>query len=531
VKTYQRHLESTLSMGEAVDPLRKPIFRSSAIFPVIHGPGCSSRVLFMGYWLLKRHIPEIQLLCTLRSESGEPLLRRSVIVDSPRARVFHLEALLAGTGRPELAQEFIGSLELEIFSTRDLVYPYPAFVLNYAGDRFVTSVHTTGRVYNDFSDLAENDQYAVPESGFDILPGDDFEPFFSFVNGPNAYESPAIAWTLFGTDGVAGEGTIRPAVVAPYQTVFVRLRDHVDLGLLGGRKGTIKIRHALRGFFPRMIAGNRHRGTGAVSITHSYYDSSAVTDADAYWTRGADIVHDSSIFVPYFGENDEYTDLVFYPIYSPSEFVVGLAFYDQSGDRIATLDEWMRFDGASDRLLTVNLNRVVAEHLPPAEAARVRGVNIVKNWIDRTRIPTRLKFGLNVGLRNRAVDLPTNICFNSELGNAAVLAKPRGFKWSPILNHDHSVVVVANSSTLRDYGRAATVQLAFYREADDESMQRTVVVPPWGQERLDLHADEELQAFVGGGTAWVTIVADNPLIKAWYFDFSELGAVGGDHSF
>ena len=533
MKTYQRHLASTLAAGETVDALRRPVFRSSAIFPVVHAPGCSTRVLFMGYWLLKRHIPEVQLLLTLRSGDGRAVLRRSVLVDTPRARAVYLEPLLAAAGRDAGAPEaFVGSLELEIFSTRDLVYPYPAFVLNYFGPDFVTTVHTTGRVYNDVEDLAENDAYAVPEAGFDVRAGADTEPFFAFVNGPLSHPAPKVGWTLINEAGTAAAGTIVLDDVRPYETVMVRLGEHVDVAAaLGAGRGTLKVAHQMRGFFPRMIAGNRERAGGAVSITHSYYDSSGVRDAGAYWARATDAVHDGAIFVPYFGRGDEYTDLVLYPIYSPSAFALDLTFHDGEGNTLGAARGVAATSPTSDRFLTIPLGAFVSAHVEPADRDRVRGVHLALRAADRSRLPSRVKFGLNVGLRGRARDLPTNVCFNADLGDPAALAKPRAFRWSPVLNHGRSVVVVTNSSTARGYDRAATAQLTFWREADDESLERSVTVAPMGQLRLDLAEDAELRAFFGDAPGWVTAVIDNPLAKSWYFDFADSGVVAGDHSF
>ena len=214
-------------------------------------------------------------------------------------------------------------------------------------------------------------------------------------------------------------------------------------------------------------------------------------------------MHDSSIFVPYFGEGDEYTDLVFYPIYSPSEFVVGLAFHDQSGNRIAAVDEWLRFDGTPDRLLNASLGCAVADHLPPADAARVRGISIVKNWTDRTRIPTRLKFGLNVGLRT--APWTSDHSASTRARNAAVLASPV-LQWSPILIAA-TVVVVTNFLTRREY-------LPPYRavrllpKLDDESLHEPRG-PPCGQERT-ICGRTTSPCISGRRTGWATIVADNP---------------------
>ena len=37
--------------------------------------------------------------------------------------------------------------------------------------------------------------------------------------------------------------------------------------------------------------------------------------------------------------------------------------------------------------------------------------------------------------------------------------------------------------------------------------------------------------FSKGLPIWAVVKSDNPFIKAWYFEFSETGIMGGDHSF
>ena len=59
-------------------------------------------------------------------------------------------------------------LNLEVFSTHDLFYPYPACVLEASSKDCSTFVHTCGRIYNDFEDLNNNSNFKPPESGFDI---------------------------------------------------------------------------------------------------------------------------------------------------------------------------------------------------------------------------------------------------------------------------------------------------------------------------------------------------------------------------
>ncbi len=349
MKNYQKHLESTLSAGETVSLTRRPVFRSSAIFPVLHNQHYSSRVLFMGYWLLKRNIPEVQMLVTLRGQTGNLLLRKSLLITEPRAFALRLNDLLAETVLGAAA-DFTGSLELEIFATRDLVYPYPAFVLNYYGDDFMASVHTTGRIYNDIEDLQENESVIVPECGFDIFSGAAYAPFFAFVNGVYAYESQIIRWTIVDEHDRATHGEFELRDVPAYATYFVNLRDYIDLdAILHGEKGTIKLHHDFRGFFPRFVAGNFEQQRHALSITHTYYDSSAVSDASAYWTNSDERFYDSSVFVPLFREEGEYTHLVFYPVYSPCAFGIDLEFYDEAGRRVGTVRDWRHLETSPEQ--------------------------------------------------------------------------------------------------------------------------------------------------------------------------------------
>lgn len=534
MKSYHKHLESTLAAGETVSLTRRPVFRSSAIFPVLHTPHYSTRVLFMGYWLLKRRIPEVQLLLTLREEEGPVVVRKSLLITEPKAFALRIGELLAGTALATAGTDFRGSLELEIFATRDLVYPYPAFVLNYFGANFMASVHTTGRVYNDIEDLQENEDKLVPECGFDILSDAAYSPFFAFVNGVYHYDNPRIGWTIVDEQSQTHHGEFTLPPVPPYATRFVQLRDYLDVpALLRGGKGTIKLHHPFRGFFPRFVAGNFEQTRNAVSITHTYYDSSAVTDAGAYWGNTDERFHDSAVYAPLFLAEGEYTHLVFYPIYSPSAFDISLDFYDAHGQCVGRLENWRHLNvhDTPDQFFTLRFEEIIAGHFTPEQARELRGVNIIKHWPNREQIPTRLKFGLNIGRRGHDIDLPTNVCFNSQIANAKVLTKPGTFKWSPLLDGEHSVVVILNGAAVKEYATPAHLTLTFYRESDNQVLEREARLPAFGQLRLAPSQDPELRDFMQGQPAWVTVQADNPFVTAWYFDFNASGAVGGDHAF
>ena len=130
MKSYYQHLKSTKEFGEKENLLKKPILRSSAIFPVIQNQYYTSSIHFLGYWLLKRNISKVNLTITLRKSDGNILLKKIVTIDTAKAFAINLDALLLEINSIKDVN-FIGSIETEFHTTEDMVFPYPALVLEY----------------------------------------------------------------------------------------------------------------------------------------------------------------------------------------------------------------------------------------------------------------------------------------------------------------------------------------------------------------------------------------------------------------
>ena len=226
LKSYYTHLLSRSEFGETNDIKRKPILRSSAIFPVLKNPNLTTRILFLGYWLIKRNIPEVHLLITLRTQSGEIILRKSNIISTVQAFSIELDSLLKELNYND--QNFTGSVEFEFQTTRDMVFPYPALVLEYYNNQFGTCVHTIERIYNDFEDLIENEQFSVPESGFDIYCDNDLEPFMAFVNGPLQNNEGRITYQITNQKSEKFSGSFNIGKILPYETRFIKFHDYIE---------------------------------------------------------------------------------------------------------------------------------------------------------------------------------------------------------------------------------------------------------------------------------------------------------------
>ena len=83
-----------MNLEKKIISLESQFYEVLEFFPVIQNQQYSSRIHFLGYWLLKRKIPEVTLIISLRNQFGEILLREVQIINEPKAFSIDLENLL-----------------------------------------------------------------------------------------------------------------------------------------------------------------------------------------------------------------------------------------------------------------------------------------------------------------------------------------------------------------------------------------------------------------------------------------------------
>ena len=525
MKSYYQHLKSTQEFGEKVNILKKPIFRSSAIFPVIHNEFYSSSIHFLGYWLLKRNIPEVTLVVTLRNADGNSLLRKTQIIDSAKAFSINLDEILQEINLK--TNYFVGSIETEFHTTRDMVFPYPALVLEYQNEQFNTCVHTLGRIYNDLEDLKENDDTHVPETGFDIHETDDLKSFLSFVNGPLENKDGKIEYTLTNSHSEKSSGTFHIGKINPFETKLLYFNEHITnlAEFLKNDSGSISLKHNFEGFYPRLLVGNIQKSSPSVSFTHSYYDcTSCVTESD-YWSRTDENHFDSSIYIPIFNKNNHFTNLIIYPNMSPSNVTLKIDIHDKNGKKIIENSNFLKIDSSQKKLTKINLNEIITLDTYGNENL---SAHIIANF-ENNKIPSRIKFGLNVGNFESNFKLPCNICFNMQMGNPLIENKSGSFHWAPMFSERNTVLALGNFSTLKNYEKTANLELNFYRIEDSTTFSKKISLVPNSEKRFTID-DFELKNFLET-EGWVTIKADNPYVHGYYFNLNSSGSISGDHLF
>ena len=525
MKSYHSHLSST-TIQNPLKIKKNKILRSSAIFPFIINKDMDTNILFMGYWLLKRNLVSIDFRVKIRSEIGKLLVKQVKKISSVKAFKISVKKMLKKTS---LDKNITGSIELEILSKKDMVFPYPALVVNFDGRKSSSVVHSCGRIYNNKNDLKQNNEYLVPETGIDILPNKNFSPFFSFVNGNKKIVNDKLSVKIINYLGEELNKEITLQNIRPYQTKFIFFLNRIEKIFLKNKKGSVKINHNFKSFFPRFLSGNIEDNKHNSSLTHTYYDTSNQRDNKTFWKNpNKKIFHDSTVSFPIFKDKDSYTEFVVYPNFPKCNLKFNLELFNELGKCIKSFRSLLNINSKIKKPVYLNIKDILKK----------KGINtnqdknyLVKLMIDgKGKVPTRLKFGLNIGLKKK-YDIPTNICFNAHVPNEKILTKPGTFKWCPILNKFNSTVVISNTSNLKTKFRKAVIKMNFWNEFNNHKIQKKIVLNDNGVYLFDLKKNNKIKEFLKKGTGWLTIQSDNPFVNGWYFETSTDGFVGGDHLF
>lgn len=528
MRSYYSHLGTTASIAATTPVVPRPTLRSSAIFPVIQTMGISSRVLFMGYWMLKRSIQELACIVTLRATPGNIISRTHRVITEAKSYTFELadQLELGGLARNI---EFVGSIEVEFFSVHNLVFPFPAVVINYYGPKFSTVVHSAQRIYNDFDDMSRNSETKVPESGFNIYADKEREPFIGLINGPLHAEASMMQLHFINHAQKVFQEEIPLGPLAPYETSFIYPGRTYDLEkFLDGRPGAGKVKFHVDWIFPRLLVGNLHKEVPALTITHTYYDCSQACSSSDYWLPAEAGWHPASLMIPAIVSDFHYTNVYFYAIYSPSTFAIDVEIYNAEGTLLGTQKDAALIEAPQERYHWLELKEICRQ-LNIATDTDL-GACIIARPVNDSRLPARIKIGIDIGIEG--FQTPCNICANLHPFNPALEAKPISFRWSPILaDQPKSYFWMMNSSPIVDYQKRAEINLTFFRQSDTETLKRTITLAPHSFFWIAPDQDSELKDFFQGAVGWVTATTNSPYTTCYYFAENASGVVGGDHGF
>lgn len=519
MKSYNNHLITTKSYGEVQNLNYRPTMRSSAVFPLIHKPSkIESVYTFMGYWMRKRNIPLVTVLITIRDQNGKKIEVRSIEVKSIKSYSISSSELFPN-------REFFGSLELEVFSAVDMVFPYPAITFALKGVSGLTFVHTCGRIYNDFDDLKSNEEKIVPETGFDLIIEKSCSPFFAFINGPINIKNKKIELEYISPYNK--KKVINKIIknVEPYGLCWVKLLDGEELELFkNDEKICVKIRHNFEGFFPRFVAGNVFKDFEDVSLTHSYYDTSVDNSEASRWKNPSiEKYFDSVLSIPLdFGFSN--IDFAIYPNLTNAPTKLKFELYSETGELIDNSAFDKEIANKDNKLIYVKLLKIFSEHKKNMKNGNIRVI------LDgQGTVPARMKFGLNFENLYKSNNLPSNICFNAVVPNTKILEKPGTFHWCTIFDAEFQKIFLHNTSFVKEGFRAARIKVQVYRKYDDKNLEWEIEIPYNGSKEILSSKKKEIKKFLENDIGWVSFTCSSPFITGYYVTDFGKGVIGADH--
>tara|TARA_B100001057_G_scaffold501203_1_gene621981 strand:+ start:4251 stop:5813 length:1563 start_codon:yes stop_codon:yes gene_type:complete len=510
-----------LSTPNKISKTRSKVLRSSAIFPCNTNKFLDTKILFMGYWMIKKNIKKILMNYKLRDQYGKMLISKTTKINKIKAYSISTKNLLH---KHNINENFLGSLEVEFLSKEDLVFPFPACVINMDYKGGSSFVHTIGRIYNDKKDFLANSKIKVAESGFDIIPNKNFYPFISFVNGRQILKNQLLKIRIINSRNEYFIKKIDLSIVRPFETKFIQIMNEDEKKFLLNKKGTCIIDHNLSGFYPRFLAGNYNNKKTKFSVTHSYYDTKKIKEN--FKNPNKKDFFDATLVVPIF-KKKYLTEISLYPIYSSNNFNLNLELFKNNGEKIFTKKNF--FKSKENSLKFININNKIKE----IDLMKFKENHFIAkiSFDSKKSIPTRLKFGLNIISKDKLKAVSSNVCFNAQAAFKYHLERKTRFCWTPIVNKNNSKFIIYNSSFVKKGFKKASILMNFWREKDDKSISKKMVLNDNGSYLFDLNKNNKIKKFLGSKSGWVTFKSNNPFIQGYYLETSKEGDVGADHFF
>ena len=237
--------------------------RSSTVFPAYMNVKNDQILVFQNYWKWKSKINDISFMVTLRKFNSQIFAQKKIKVRS------HNEISIKKIFK---IKKFIGQLEFQILSSKNLKFPYPALMLFYRNTNgFQSAVHSAGRHINSNEKL--NSVYS--ESNFLTIMNSNFSPFIHIFSGKDFLKSKNLIDLKFCNEKnkLIFNKKIKNIFSKPYSSKILFLKDYlskIELKKIYDKKFYIKINFDIPNIFGRLIVGNYDKENDALFLTHTF---------------------------------------------------------------------------------------------------------------------------------------------------------------------------------------------------------------------------------------------------------------------
>jgi hypothetical protein len=276
------------------------------------------------------------------------------------------------------------------------------------------------------------------------------------------------------------------------------------------------------GVFLRLACGVMAVDDSRLAVTHSFYDCSQLPE---YHDRG-DIPDDEYLcFMPFNLVPGIEAEMIFYPMYAPSQLTFSLDAFGSDGSVRKTIPRFVRFDAGGTRMLRVNVRKLLREH----GVADEEGLYCLAIDGEGGRVPARLPFGMNFRKDAVGCNISHSIWMNRAYGK-----RKRLYLWGSLMSRDSGTnwIMISHLNKKRGAVEEANVVLKVYAR-DRVLLEKSLAT----RSGTGLNVDANQLVREAGyeprhnEMLWFTLQSTNPNVITNQMHVDRSGFVGGDHSF
>ena len=498
-----------------------PAFRASAIFYAVVDQDRTTHVSFLNYWREKNDNASVGALLSLRDSDGT-LRARSFFPVDQMAYQIDVRDLMANA--EDVTVPFTGTIEVELHSSEDLKFAFPALLVFYETPRGISYVHTNQRIYNDLQDRRRGDPFNPDQTGFDVSCKDGASPFVFVANGSEPVSDAVAKLNIYDSDGREMESEITLGDLPAFAARRLEIAEIDGVRqFLGDGVGFLKLDLPLGNIYNRFGCGVESAAGDWIGITHSYFDCLRHNDYYATNAFPPDVHH---CFVPVNLVEGLDTEVVFYPIMAPASLSFRLVCFDAKGGERATIDLPGSFKASGSEQIRINLRQILSDR----EISADEGLYAILVEAEDGKLPTRVSFGLNY----RSNGLPGCNISSSTLLASSHGVRSRAWLWGalPCRSGARNIIMVSHMPKEKAATDVATFSVSIYNGNAEICSRNFESLPRTGE---NIVAEEMLADanYIPGerDILWYVVRSESSSLISNQIHISADGYIGGDHSF
>lgn len=503
-------------------PQQPKVHRTSTIMPIWQTSKVSTNIEFLTYWMLK-DVKELALCFRLRDSKGVLVHFSEQLLDSVKSMTYDCREILKSVG---VTGDFIGSVEIEGYSARDLRVPTPAVMARYFGKNFESVVHAYMRTFNHFEEMKKLGKSFDPKnSGVPVIETSETEFYFWLVNGPTAKKNAPLKVEVFNHKGESFviESKIDLAAYGS-QLVYPGRIDSKLQSFLDSKMGWATMEFPFEDCIPYMSAGMQNRATEELTVGHTvaeyrgrspYLDQELAQSAIPYYMP-----------IQFFKESGLEPTMVFYPPEVECELEFKGFVYGPEGKYLGEINDFPKLSFKSKNLETYTFEKVLAKF------SNAVMVDIVAKPVNGLKMPNRLPATVIYGQGTLDAPISEEFKFVAK-GNIPAL------RWGMVSAQENTeqFLVIRNSGFTPEQSATGEdrvkTDVTLYNAKGEARKLGAFVLNPNACLNINLAKEvKDLESFLEQKTGWYTVEANRRSIKTMFLGRNmATKQVSGEHGF